>query len=341
MNYNLKGKGIFVFSDPAGANSVLALIDNFLAKGKQHGKDFLIFTNSVGIFSKSYENIVKRIEFNEGKAKRIIDDFKPDYIFSATSMNDFEHQWRKLAKNNNLKTIAFIDHWTSYYERFSFKGETVFTDEIWVINDVAKKEAIKAGIPEDLIIISGNPYYEKVKRFKPKIAKYNFFAKYKLNPTKKTILFISDDIKRSFQSDENGNCVLGFDEYTILRDILQGLKKLENKIDYQKYQLVLKLHPRDEVDKFKFITDSIIPQNLKIHILPKCNPLTINYYSDYVLGMFSNMVIEAILMNKKLLRTQINEKIDPLISFKISIDNTPKITLKDVLVDTIYKFLEL
>jgi len=175
MNFKLKGKGIFVFSDPAGANAVLALIDQLQEIGKRSGIDFLIFTNSNGVFPKHYEEIVKRIAYSNKMATEIIDDFKPNYIFSATSINDFEHQWRISAEKNKIKTVAFIDHWTSYYERFSFQGETVFANEIWVINDIAKKEAIEAGIPEDLIIISGNPYYEKVKRYKPEIAKDDFF----------------------------------------------------------------------------------------------------------------------------------------------------------------------
>ena len=38
-----------------------------------------------------------------------------------------------------------------------------------------------------------------------------------------------------------------------------------------------------------------------------CEPLAINYFSDYVVGMFSNMIIESFLMKKKVLRIQLNQ----------------------------------
>lgn len=315
MNYNFKGKEIFVFSDPAGANSVLALVDQLIKEGKRNGIDFLIFTNPLGIFPKSYNKIITTLEFSDEKAVDIISEFKPNVLFSATSLNDFEHNWRKMASKNNIKTIAFIDHWTSYYERFSFRNETIFANEIWVINDVAKREAISAGIPEELLTISGNPYYEKVKKYKPEVAKIAFFSMYKIDSTKKTILFISDDIRRSFPVDNHNNCTLGFDEYTVFKDILVSLKELENIIDYRLYQLVIKLHPRDEKRKYESLIDNITPKNLEIHSIQKCDPLTINYYSDYVLGMFSNMVIEALIMQKKVLRVQTGEQVLDLMKF--------------------------
>ena len=125
-----------------------------------------------------------------------------------------------------------------------------------------------------------------------------------LDINKKMILFVSDDIKRSFPSDEKGNCVLGFDEYTVLSNIIIGLKTID--IDLRDFQLVLKLHPKSDVNKFNHLL-SEMPKNLNANAVKDCDSLTINYFSDYVVGMFSNMIIESFLMNKKLLRVQIGQ----------------------------------
>ena len=42
----LRGKGVFVFSDPAGANSILAIIDFLISVNKVCSRDFLVFTKN-------------------------------------------------------------------------------------------------------------------------------------------------------------------------------------------------------------------------------------------------------------------------------------------------------
>lgn len=312
----LNGKCIFVFTDPAAENSIFALVDKLIFEGFVPKKDFLVFSN---VFRKSqlpYTDIVEIVDFSESEIVRVLRNFKPLYIFTGTSLNDFEYLWRKEAIKENIKVISFIDHWTNYIERFSFKNEIIFGNEVFVVNEMAKKESIIAGIPEELITVFGNPYYDKVKEFKPKVSKEFFFNSMRLDYLKKTILFISDDIKRYFPKNEKGECQLGFDEYSVLNDILNSLKILENEIDFSNFQFIIKLHPKSEENKFDQLISNIIPKGLKVCCLRNCDPLTINYYSDFVFGMFSNMVIESFLMKKKLLRVQIGQVGNDLIKMK-------------------------
>ena len=55
---------------------------------------------------------------------------------------------------------------------------------------------------------------------------------------------------------------------------------------------------------------------LEYRVIRNFDPLTINYFSDFVLGMFSNMVIESYLMKKKLLRIQTGIKIEDPLGFE-------------------------
>jgi len=337
MKYNLKGKGIFAFSDPAGSNSTLALV-KLLNESNSESFAFELFTSQCGYIPQNTNLPIKRLGFKFSQANDIIKLVKPDFIFTATSTNDYEHNWRKIAQQNNIKTIGFIDHWTNYYERFCFNDELILPDEIWVVNDTAKFEAIEAGLPEEKIVVSGNPYYDIIKKYKPDVSKQDIFDQLGLNTNKKTILFISDDIKRSFPSDVDGNCILGFDEYTVLEDILKSLKLLTGEIEFCKYQLVIKLHPKADFDKFNNILNDHILEELDIMVLKNCDPLAINYYSDFVLGMFSNMVIESLLIGKKVLRVQVGQKIDDLLKLSI---NAPIIKYNDQLLVTIKGFLNL
>lgn len=340
MNYKLEGKGIFVFSDPAGANCALTLVDNQIKKRFVESKDLLVFSDKFGVFPEEYDTLVARFDFTEELAEQIIKEHQPAFLFAATSCkSDFEHKWRKLAFRLQLKTISFIDYWLHYAERFMFNGETFWGDEIWVINETAKLGAIGAGVPSEIIKVVGNPYYLKVKNHIPKEPKIDFYNKLGIEPSKKTILFISDPIRDSVSSDKNGDSYLGFNEYTVLNDIFHAFGQLKSEIDLSRFQFIIKLHPREEIQKFKNIIAESAPSGLDIISIQKCDPLTINYYSDYVLGMFSNMIIESVLLNKKVLRIQIGEKHDLLSSVEELINLPKKITQKELLPNALIYFL--
>jgi hypothetical protein len=48
-----------------------------------------------------------------------------------------EHDARRLAKESGIYSIAVVDHWVGYAERFERNGQTVLPDEIWVTDDYA------------------------------------------------------------------------------------------------------------------------------------------------------------------------------------------------------------
>jgi hypothetical protein len=57
--------------------------------------------------------------------------------------SDLEHDARTLARQAGIKSIAVLDHWTSYRERFVRNGEETLPDEIWVTDEYAKVLAEK------------------------------------------------------------------------------------------------------------------------------------------------------------------------------------------------------
>ena len=55
--------------------------------------------------------------------------------------SDLEHESRRLARSRRIRSIAVIDHWVNYKERFIRQGEIVLPDEIFVTDDYALREA--------------------------------------------------------------------------------------------------------------------------------------------------------------------------------------------------------
>lgn len=51
--------------------------------------------------------------------------------------SDIEHEARMLARSREVRSVAIIDHWVNYAERFVRHGETVWPDEFWVTDEYA------------------------------------------------------------------------------------------------------------------------------------------------------------------------------------------------------------
>jgi predicted glycosyltransferase len=105
-----------------------------------------------------------------------------------------------------------------------------------------------------------------------------------------------------------------------------------------KFQVIIKIHPKAPLNKFDLLLKNNNIKNLDIIVLRDCDSLTVNYYSDYVIGMHSNMVIESFLLGKKLLRVQTGQLSQDLI--KLSPLRNNVIIYKNQLKDSLYKFLK-
>ena len=73
--------------------------------------------------------------------------------------SDIEHEARRLARARRVHSVAVIDHWVNYAERFVRHGETVWPDEFWVTDEYAL-EIAKHTFPGSTVIQIPNHYVE-------------------------------------------------------------------------------------------------------------------------------------------------------------------------------------
>jgi hypothetical protein len=71
--------------------------------------------------------------------------------------SNLEHDARKLARDRGIRSIAVIDHWINYADRFIRNGEQVLPDEIWV-SDLYAAEIAHAAFPTVRVIQQANAY---------------------------------------------------------------------------------------------------------------------------------------------------------------------------------------
>jgi hypothetical protein len=106
--------------------------------------------------------------------------------------SDLEHRARKLAKARGIRSVAVIDHWVNYRERFVRNGEEVLPDEIWVTDEYALALA-REQFPDLLISLRPNLYLEEQLAKAPP-----------LTDTDRDVLFVAEPIRSDWGNDALG-----------------------------------------------------------------------------------------------------------------------------------------
>ena len=313
-------KLIFGFSDPGGANQIAAILHRL-----NNGKDkkevhFRILTDESGYKHNDLLPYLEIVESELDSLEKIILDFQPDEIFTTASLFSYiEHNLIRLANKHGINSLTFLDHWTGYYKKFCRDGEAHFPDLILLNDDRAKEIAIEQGLPRERLHIVGNLFYENLMSYTPSISRDELCNYFDIDINKKIILFISDSI-----SEQNGGYKVsmnkfGFNEISIFTSVLKEIHKISEsrKINPKDFVLLIKLHPKEDLVKYDhLIANTPLEKCIVIQSSDVSNH-DILYYSNFHVGMFSSMIIESIILGKKVLRVEINNSIGDL----INIDN--------------------
>ena len=85
-------------------------------------------------------------------------------VLSGTGwQTDLEHSARMLAREQGKLSIAVIDHWVNYRERFVQSGQSVWPDEFWVTDQDAYSQA-SICFPGQHIVLKPNLYLQQQPR---------------------------------------------------------------------------------------------------------------------------------------------------------------------------------
>lgn len=139
-----------------------------------------------------------------------------------------EHKARKLAKSRGLRTVAVIDHWVNYRERFVRGGVEMMPNEIWVTDDYAAALA-RSEFPDIPVHVKANLYLEE------QLAKVSSPAK-----TDQEVLFVAEPVRSDWGRDSPG-------EFQALDYLME--RRSEAGIP-EDAALRIRAHPSDPPDKY-------------------------------------------------------------------------------------------
>lgn len=207
-------------------------------------------------------------------------------ICSTSWQSDIEFNAIKLARTLGKSSIAFLDHWVNYRDRFVRFGETVWPDEVWVGDAIAMTIA-KQVLPNLPITVVDNPYLKDVEK---ELLAYQI---YRLSsPVCISVLYVCEPISTHALLRYGDARYWGYVEQEALRYFLSNISALGKPIE----RILIRPHPSEHVDKYAWAQHEF---NLTINFGGTRPLLEEIVGSDVVVGCESMAMVIALLANKK------------------------------------------
>lgn len=265
------------FYDSGPSDNITNIIKKYTNKAHW---SFFAYKNSPAykiVKNKSLENILIDIEQIED-IKKQIQNINPDLILVGTSwQNKTHHNFIHYAKELYIPSVAMMEHWINYRERFGYPNKN------WEENK------------PDFITVNDNHAYSIAKKYGFKnIIKLKFYTL--LNDIKKLekqnikekneLLFISEPTQKVALSHFNNKNYWEFNEYKLIENIAKNIQY------FQTNNLRIRLHPSDEKEKYDYLHNKF--KNLKITIEdPYKIPLLTSIISSKVIIGIDGFVLYA------------------------------------------------
>ena len=272
----------------------------FIKANNTKKKNDIIILTTTKIVKTLFQNKIRAYKvYNlnldlKNKIHFLIYNWKPHVIFmGAFYVKRFKEFYDcslvAAAMKNNIKLIQCIEASYDYYIRIKETNQgRVFPNKLLLINRKSKKEAAKEGIHKNIIEAVGHPGWENIR--------------FNKNQNYKNILFINQPLESDFGSS------LGFTEDDVWCMVYSIFKKNKNDFD----NLFWAPHPRDKslisLKEFK-----------KVKIVKNVNKAL--EVSGIVVGIYSNLLVNAFLLGKKVISIipgdKRNEQLSPLIKWNL------------------------
>jgi hypothetical protein len=213
---------------------------------------------------------------------------KSTWILCGTGwQSSFERRAIALGLALGKKTVAFLDHWVNYRERFEEEGRVLLPDEIWV-GDVNAQHIARSLFHHTPIILKSNPYFEdmlsEITRARP--------VKYESNS--KRVLYLGEPIASHGLMAIQNERHLGYTESDALEFFLENIDLLGQPIE----SITIRPHPSEILDKYKWVYGRIVTP---IHFGGLNTLAEEILVSDIVVGCETTAMVIALLAGKRVI----------------------------------------
>lgn len=167
-----------------------------------------------------------------------------DWLLCGTSwQSDVEWRAIELARGCGKRSVAFLDHWINYRERFVRRGVEHLPDEIWVGDSIALDLA-RATFPDVSVLLVPNPYFIDLRAD---------IAVVPRRPHQRSngvdVLFVCQPIGEHALRVYGDERHWGYTEHEALRYFLSNLQVISAPV----HRIVIRPHPAEAPDKYQWV----------------------------------------------------------------------------------------
>ncbi len=242
------------------------------------------------------KRVIRGLDFLTAPKNKFADYFekyRPDLVFATDVFHVDDTYFLAESKKRKTFTVGMVRSWDNITGKGLFR---VKPDKLIVNNETIKKEAIKYEdiSPKD-IFVGGLPQFDYYVNYEPNLSRADFFKKIRLDPNKKTILFIP--VGRRFYDGEGK--VLAIIQEAINDQVLVNV------------QVLVRFPPNDDVNLEGFKLDdnfsidrpgkqfrSGVFRDQEMTAEDMTHLADSLYYSDVLVGYSSSMVIDGSVFEK-------------------------------------------
>jgi hypothetical protein len=210
-------------------------------------------------------------------------------IICGTSwQSDLEFNALKIARLMGKYSIAFLDHWVNYRDRFIRSNQVIWPDEIWVGDTMAQSMAqeIFTKIPITLV---DNPYTLDIQKELTKIRVDRLSSKDSIS-----VLYVCEPISEHAMRRYGVSNFWGYVEEDAVRYFLSNISVLGKPIE----RILIRPHPSEKQEKYKWIQSEF---ELPIMMGGNNTLLEEVIESDFVVGCESMAMVIGLIAGKSVL----------------------------------------
>lgn len=242
---------------------------------------------AVAIFYKRFPSLISR------SLEQVIEQC--DHLLCGTSwQSTLEISAIKMAKDQRKKTVAYLDHWVNYKERFVSRKENLecFPDVIWV-GDKDAYVIAKQVFPSLEIILVPNYFFAEIQSEVRRFSEGKALRSWPRNSAK--VLFVCEPIALHALKQYGDPCHFGYDEFDALDYFFSNL----NRLDLSVNQIDIRPHPSESEEKYSWL--ECHSQQLKVAVNNEPPIFDHILSADIVVGCESMALVLGLLANKKVI----------------------------------------
>jgi hypothetical protein len=229
---------ICVVSHDAGGAEVLA---SYVA---QQGLEcvFVLGGPAINVFQRRLGRMAPLVSLEEGIANA-------DWLLCGTSwQSDLEWHAIEDGRSAGKHTVAFLDHWVHYRERFVRNGTEHLPDEIWV-GDPQAETIARQCFAERPVRLIPNPYIEDIHLGIAALGKATSVEAKGCDDLR--VLFVCEPLSEHGLREFGNERHWGYTEFDALRFFFGNIHALGQRVG----RVVVRPHPSEPAGKYDWVTD--------------------------------------------------------------------------------------